>query len=99
MLLIAALALTGLIGRRHIAMPSSDRGIHNAFVLPNSLRLKPGGRMFNIVRRRDFLLGTNLPTRSEAQQICDEKYGSDHIVIETDEPPRRADHDPAVRLS
>jgi hypothetical protein len=39
--------------------------------------------MFNIVRRRDFMLGHDLPTREEAQKLCDEKYGGDHVVIET----------------
>jgi len=39
--------------------------------------------MFNIVKRRDFMLADDLPTREETQRLCDEKYGLDHFVIET----------------
>jgi hypothetical protein len=39
--------------------------------------------MFNIVKRRDFMLADDLPTREETQRLCDEKYGLDHFVVET----------------
>jgi hypothetical protein len=39
--------------------------------------------MFNIAKRRDFMLVDDLPTREETQRLCDEKYGLDHFVIET----------------
>jgi hypothetical protein len=39
--------------------------------------------MFNIVKRRDFMLADDLPTREETQRLCDEKHGLDHFVIET----------------
>ena len=42
--------------------------------------------MFNIVRRRDFMLGRDLPTRQEAEKLLTEKYGKDHIVVEAGEP-------------
>jgi len=72
-----------LIGRRHIAMPSSDRRIHNAFVLPNSLRLKTWeGRMFNIVKRRDFMLAGDLPTKEEEAEKLRDRYGAEYVVVE-----------------
>jgi hypothetical protein len=42
--------------------------------------------MFNIVRRRDFMLGQDLPTRQEAEKLLIEKYGKDHIVVQAGEP-------------
>jgi hypothetical protein len=42
--------------------------------------------MFNSVRRRDFMLGQDLPTRQEAEKLLTEKYGKDHIVVEAGEP-------------
>jgi hypothetical protein len=37
--------------------------------------------MFNIVKRRDFMLAENLPTRQEAEKLCAEKYGGDPSAI------------------
>jgi hypothetical protein len=65
---------------------SPGRGIHNAIFLVNNPSLTAGvgrERMFNIVKRRDFMLADDLPTREETQRLCDEKYGLDHFVIET----------------
>jgi hypothetical protein len=42
--------------------------------------------MFNIVRRRDFMLAQDLPTKEDAEKLLAEKYGRDHIVVETPEP-------------
>jgi hypothetical protein len=50
--------------------------------------------MFNIVKRRDFMLGQDLPTRQEAEKLLAEKYGRDHIVVEAGEP---TDTQPAIR--
>jgi hypothetical protein len=43
--------------------------------------------MFNIVKRRDFMLGQPAQTRQEAEKLLAEKYGRDHIVVEANEPP------------
>jgi hypothetical protein len=43
--------------------------------------------MFNIVKRRDFMLGQHAPTRQQAEKLLAEKYGQDHIVVEAAEPP------------
>ena len=43
--------------------------------------------MFNIVKRRDFMLGRPAQTRQEAEKLLAEKHGRDHIVIEANEPP------------
>jgi hypothetical protein len=43
--------------------------------------------MFNIVKRRDFMLGRPAQTRQEAEKLLAEKYGRDHIVVEANEPP------------
>jgi hypothetical protein len=64
---------------------SPGRGIHNAIFLANNPGLTAGvgrERMFNIVKRRDFML-TDDSTREEPQRLCDEKYGLDHFVIQT----------------
>jgi hypothetical protein len=39
--------------------------------------------MFNIVKRRDFMLADDLPNREETQRLCDGKYPLDHFVVET----------------
>jgi hypothetical protein len=41
--------------------------------------------MFNIVKRRDFLLGQHASTRQEAEKLLAETYGQDHIVVEATE--------------
>jgi hypothetical protein len=41
--------------------------------------------MFNIVKRRDFMLGQHAQTRQEAEKLLAEKYGRDHIVVEAGE--------------
>jgi hypothetical protein len=38
--------------------------------------------MFNIVKRRDFMLGQHAQTRQEVEKLLAEKYGQDHIVVE-----------------
>jgi hypothetical protein len=38
--------------------------------------------MFNIVKRRDFMLGQHAQTRQEAEKLLVEKYGQDQIVVE-----------------
>jgi hypothetical protein len=43
--------------------------------------------MFNIVKRRDFMLGQPAQTPQEAEKLLAEKHGRDHIVIEANEPP------------
>ena len=43
--------------------------------------------MFNIVKRRDFMLGQDVATAQEAQQLRDQ-YGRDYIVV------TRADAEP-----
>jgi len=42
--------------------------------------------MFNIVRRRDFMLGRDVRTEQEAEKLIEETYGADHIVVRTEEP-------------
>jgi hypothetical protein len=49
--------------------------------------------MFNIVKRRDFMLGQHAQTRQEAEKLLAEKYGQDHIVVEASEPSS----DPCIR--
>ena len=51
--------------------------------------------MFNIVKRRDFMLGQAAQTRQEAEKLLAEKYGRDHIVVAANEPPS----DPFIRQS
>jgi hypothetical protein len=51
--------------------------------------------MFNIVKRRDFMLGKPAQTRQEAEKLLSEKYGPDHVVVEANEPPSN----PFIRLS
>jgi hypothetical protein len=51
--------------------------------------------MFNIVKRRDFMLGQYAQTRQEAEKLLAEKYGQDHIVVEASEPTS----DPCIRQS
>jgi hypothetical protein len=51
--------------------------------------------MFNIVKRRDFMLGQHAQTRQEAENLLVEKYGKDHIVVEASEPPSN----PCIRQS
>jgi len=49
--------------------------------------------MFNIVKRQDFMLGQDVPTWREAEDLRLEKYGRDHIVIiraDTDKAPTPA---------
>jgi hypothetical protein len=43
--------------------------------------------MFNIVKRRDFMLRQPAQTRQEAEKLLAEKYGRGHIVVEANEPP------------
>jgi hypothetical protein len=43
--------------------------------------------MFNIVKRRDFMLGQAAQTRQEAEKLLAEKYDQDHIVVEANELP------------
>ena len=38
--------------------------------------------MFNIVKRRDFMLAGDLPTKEEAEKVRD-RYGSEYVVVET----------------
>jgi hypothetical protein len=40
-----------------------------------------GDTMFNIVKRRDFMLADDLPTLSEADQLRLEKYGREYVVV------------------
>jgi hypothetical protein len=40
-------------------------------------------QMFNIVKRRDFMLGRNVPTKEEADKFC-RGYGKEYVVVETD---------------
>jgi hypothetical protein len=51
--------------------------------------------MFNIVKRRDFMLGQHAQTRQEAEKLLAEKYGHDHIVVEANEPSSK----PCIRQS
>jgi hypothetical protein len=37
--------------------------------------------MFNIVRRRDFMLGQDVPTKQEAEKVRDE-YGGEYVVVQ-----------------
>jgi hypothetical protein len=37
--------------------------------------------MFNIVKRQDFMLGQDIPTWREAEELRREKYGREHIVV------------------
>jgi len=37
--------------------------------------------MFNIVKRRDFMLAGDLPTLEQAEQMLLDKYGRDYIVV------------------
>ena len=48
--------------------------------------------MFNIVKRRDFMLAEDLPTQQEAEQLCLEKYDRDYVVV------RRTDAERPNRL-
>ena len=41
--------------------------------------------MFNIVKRRDCMLGQDLPTKQDAENALD-NYGKEYVVIRTDEP-------------
>ena len=41
--------------------------------------------MFNVVKRRDFMLGQDLPTKQDAEKALD-NYGKEYVVIRTDEP-------------
>ena len=36
--------------------------------------------MFNIVKRRDFMLADDLPTRQEAEKVRDQ-YGREYVVV------------------
>jgi hypothetical protein len=38
--------------------------------------------MFNIVKRRDFMLAGDLPTKEEAEKLRD-RYGAEYVVVET----------------
>jgi hypothetical protein len=49
--------------------------------------------MFNIVKRRDFMLGQDLPTKQDAEKALD-NYGKEYVVIQTDEPRH---HEQSVR--
>jgi hypothetical protein len=51
--------------------------------------------MFNIVKRRDFILADDLPTREETQRLCDEKYG----LITSSSRRRNQFRAPAHRLT
>lgn len=42
--------------------------------------------MFNIVKRRDFMLGRNVSTKEEAEQAA-RNYGKDYIAVSYSEPP------------
>jgi hypothetical protein len=44
--------------------------------------------MFNIVKRRDFMLGQPAQTRQEAEKLLAGKYGQDHIVVEANRATR-----------
>lgn len=37
--------------------------------------------MFNIVKKRDFMLADDLPTAHEAELLRIEKYGREYIVV------------------
>jgi hypothetical protein len=53
--------------------------------------------MFNIVKRQDFMLGQDVPTWQEAEELRMQKYGRDHIVIiRTDTDPEK-EPTPAAR--
>lgn len=39
--------------------------------------------MFNIVKRQDFMLGSDVPTKQEADQIAHD-YGKEYVAVETD---------------
>jgi hypothetical protein len=44
--------------------------------------------MFNIVKRRDFMLGRNV-SKEEAEKACDD-YGKEYVVVQQlDRPPSR----------
>ena len=56
-------------------------------------------RMFNIVKRRDFVLADDLPSIQEAEQLL-EKYGLDYIVVSrVDTEPGQDPKAPAVSRS
>jgi hypothetical protein len=40
--------------------------------------------MFNIVKRRDFMLAEDTSTMQEAEQLLITKYGPDYIVVNRD---------------
>ncbi len=44
--------------------------------------------MFNIVKRRDFMLGRNVATKTEAEEAA-QKYGAEYVAVATDygDPP------------
>jgi hypothetical protein len=38
--------------------------------------------IFNIVKRRDFMLGHNVPTKQEAEKLRDQ-YGGEYVVVQS----------------
>jgi hypothetical protein len=37
--------------------------------------------MFNIVKRKDFMLGHHVPTKQEAEKLRDD-YGGEYVVVQ-----------------
>ncbi|HMI14623.1 MAG TPA: hypothetical protein VK567_24160, partial [Bradyrhizobium sp.] len=52
-----------------------------------------GAAMFNIVKRRDFMLANDTSTLQEAEQLLLTNYGRDYIVV------NRADAEPIEELT
>jgi hypothetical protein len=50
--------------------------------------------MFNIVKRRDFMLAADTSTMQEAEQLLLTKYGRDYIVVNLADPEHQADTEP-----
>jgi hypothetical protein len=52
--------------------------------------------MFNIVKRRDFMLGHDLPTRQEAEKTC-VQYSREYVVVSrADSEPKAATEKPSA---
>jgi hypothetical protein len=52
--------------------------------------------MFNIVKRRDFMLADDLPTLSEAERLRLEKYGREYIVVSRAASERKSETEKTI---
>jgi hypothetical protein len=76
------------------AQPASSRQTQHGGLFAVRLRcripfrIRRGVPMFNIVKRRDFMLGKNV-SKEEAEKARDD-YGKEYVVVQQlDEPPSR----------